>query len=80
MRVERKDEYTAMKKIPARILLGILLLALAAFACIGGGGDGNEGESSSPQEAQTTPTPDATATYGAEQFHLQLTAIAQPAP
>jgi hypothetical protein len=30
--------------------------------------------------SSSTTGPDATATFGAEQFHLQLTAIAQPDP
>lgn len=58
------------------IIICILALILAAAACkIGGDGWG-------------TPTPPsdaggiiaATATYGAEQFHLQLTAIATEEP
>ena len=73
-----------MKQLTARILLILLILAFAAISCIGvgGGGDngGVNGNSStseiSSEQMQTTLSVEATATYGAEQFHLQLTAIA----
>jgi hypothetical protein len=74
-----------MSKATARILLIILILALAALACVrGGGGDGGVAKDGSLSVNNNTPqdmwSADATATYGAEQFHIQLTAIAQPDP
>jgi hypothetical protein len=69
------------KKLAARILLIILILALAAISCVGGGGgEGGSGGSSGSggEDSDVSPEADATATYGAEQFHIQLTAIAQP--
>jgi len=70
----------AMKtKLTARILLIILILAMAALACGGGGGGGGggSGDGDETQSAETI-SADATATFGAEQFHAQLTAVAQP--
>jgi hypothetical protein len=70
-----------MKKLIFKILLITLILAIAALACVGGGdrttakGGALNGESSAFPKG-----PDVTATYGAEQFHLQLTAVAQPVP
>jgi hypothetical protein len=62
-----------MNRVTTRILLIVLILALASLACVGGGGDGGiTGNGSSWF--------DATATYGAEQFHIQLTEIARPSP
>jgi hypothetical protein len=74
-----------MNKTTVRIILAILLLVLATLACIGGGaGDGNssnvEGTPLPGDQAQGISPVQATATYGADQFHLQLTAIAQPEP
>jgi hypothetical protein len=74
-----------MSKATARIILIILILAVAALACVGGGGgdggvarDGSQLINSS--NSQDIGSADATATYGAEQFHIQLTAIAEPEP
>jgi hypothetical protein len=64
------------KQVTARILLIILILIFATLACIGGGGD--PVDSTSPGQVQVTLAAEATATYGAEQFHLQLTAQAEP--
>ena len=70
---------------PARFLLIILILSLALTAC----GDVIIDGSSSRQNSQSNQTrlssPDATATFGASEFNLQLTAIASqeatpPAP
>jgi hypothetical protein len=72
-----------MNKATIRILLIILILALAALACVGGGGDGVTGDGSSTaggNSALDTQSANATATYGAEQFHIQLTAVARPNP
>jgi hypothetical protein len=74
-----------MKKVVVRILLILLVLILAALACIGGGGDQNGSNSDAgtsaaghqPINAQATLSAGATATFGAEQFHLQLTAISE---
>ena len=64
------------KQVTARILLIILVLILATLACIGGGGDPVDGANTG--QVQVTQAAAATATYGAEQFHLQLTAQAEP--
>jgi hypothetical protein len=74
-----------MRKATAGILLIILILAFAALACVGGGGgDGGVARDGSQlinnNASQEVWSADATATYGAEQFHIQLTAIAQPNP
>jgi hypothetical protein len=61
-----------MNRATTRILLIILVLTLASLACVGGGDGGITGNGSSWF--------DATATYGAEQFHIQLTEIARPSP
>jgi hypothetical protein len=74
-----------MKKVVVRILLILLVLTLVALACIGGGGDQNGSNSDAGTSAadhpvinaQATLSAGATATFGAEQFHLQLTAIAK---
>ena len=62
----------------ARILLIILILSLAAFACVDGGGGGGSGGGSGGNGGQDSPSIQATVTYGAEQFHIQLTAEADP--
>lgn len=64
------------RKLTARILLIILVLAFATLACVGGGG----GEGSGSGSSATTEAAGVTATYGAEQYHQQLTAVAQPNP
>lgn len=73
-----------MNKASIRILLIILVLALAAMSCVGGGGDGGTtGDGSSAvnnNNSLDAQSANATATYGAEQFHIQLTAIARPGP
>ena len=69
-----------MNRFLIRILLVLLILAFASLACVNGG-DGSTSSGSSAILEGTAPSgPDATATFGAEQFHLQLTAIAQPGP
>jgi len=70
-----------MTKLTARILLICLILAVAAIACVNGG-DGNSSNTNSSGTGNSVSAfgPDATATYGAEQFHIQLTAIANPNP
>jgi len=60
-----------MKFRVASILLILLILFLASMACVGGGGE-EEGVSIN---TKSTMSANATATFGAEQFHLQLTAI-----
>jgi hypothetical protein len=70
-----------VNKAYKRIFVIIIVLALAAISCVSGGGsDGdssrsNNGQSSSYQSEVNSP--DATATYGAEQLHIQLTEIAR---
>ena len=56
-----------MKKFFVPFVLVLLVLVLAGISLLAGGGDPNGGMNASTQ---------ATATYGAEQFHIQLTAIA----
>jgi hypothetical protein len=60
--------------------LFFLVLALASLACVGGGGDVNSNSNVTGSGIQATQSAGATATYGAQQFHLQLTAIADPSP
>jgi hypothetical protein len=71
-----------VKKASTCILLMIIILALAAMACIGGGGgDGDRTNSNNNvlSSAQSNiHSPDATATFGAQQLHIQLTEIARP--
>jgi len=74
-----------MKKVVVSILLILLVFTLVALAWVGGGGDQNGSGSDTgtsqaghqPLGAQATMSAGATATFGAEQFHLQLTAIAE---
>lgn len=70
-----------MTKLTARILLICLILAVAALACVNGG-DGNSSSTNNSGSGNNVSVygADATATYGAEQFHIQLTAIADPNP
>jgi hypothetical protein len=70
-----------VNKASTRILLIIIILALAAMACVGGGGGNGDrnktnGGSGSFEQAGVT-APDATATYGTQQFQIQLTEIAR---
>jgi hypothetical protein len=70
-----------VNKASTRILMIIIILAFAAMACIGGGGgDGDRaGSNSDISSAQSNlRSPDATATFGAQQLHIQLTEIARP--
>jgi len=72
-----------MGKTTARILLVLLLLSLVLFSCIlyedygflsiFGASNGNQVEATNQYSLQTL---NATATYGAEQFYIQLTAMA----
>jgi hypothetical protein len=63
-------------------LLLIIVLAMFLSACIGGGGGDTNGSGSNDQLLTTNNqlkvhSPDATATFGAEQLHIQLTEIAR---
>jgi len=70
-----------MSKLTVRILLICLILAVAVLACINGGeGNGSSSNNSTGGNNVSVYGPDATATYGAEQFQIQLTAIAKPGP
>ncbi len=72
---------TLNKKLALCMFLIMLLLALSAMACVdSGGGVNSKGGALNLFNSSSEHGPNATATYGAEQFHLQLTAIAQPAP
>jgi len=74
-----------MKKLVISFTLICILILFATLACVSGNEDGkfsqtgayqaerHEGKSLEKQSA------DVTATFGAEQFHLQLTAIAEAA-
>ena len=68
-----------MAKLFFRILLIILVLAFAAYACVDGtDGTTSKGVSLDGNGSISARGQEATATFGAEQFNLQLTAIAQP--
>lgn len=69
-----------MRKIVFRLFLLLLVLIVAIIACTGLNGDEDVQSNEQISEAEiTTPgTIEATATFGAEQFHIQLTAIAGP--
>jgi hypothetical protein len=78
---EHFNENLLMMKLTVRILLICLILAVAALACVNGGdGNGSSTNSSNSVNRISVYGADATATYGAEQFELQLTAIANPGP
>jgi hypothetical protein len=65
-------------RLAARIILISILLFTAVLVCISGVGEGSgTGANGSTQSAESASL-DATATFGAAQFHAQLTAIAQP--
>lgn len=67
------------KKATLRILLIIIILATVSLACIGGVDNNNPNLQSEPNQParQGTQAVSATATYGAGQFEIQLTAIAE---
>ena len=72
-----------MKKFVVSTLLILLVLVCASLACFASGGVEGSGVISSspsaccnPVDSQSTMAVSATETYGAEMFHLQLTAIA----
>ena len=72
-----------MKNLIVSVLFIFLVLVLVALTCVSSGGGeisgANSGSSSAccqPAELQATQAASATETYGAEQFYLQLTAIA----
>ncbi|MBN2550130.1 MAG: hypothetical protein JXB15_13280 [Anaerolineales bacterium] len=69
------------KTIIRFILVLLLGFSILLAACIVGDGGKNGQEASSTQispfAAQATLSANATATFGAQQFHLQLTAIAR---
>jgi hypothetical protein len=65
-----------MKKQAVIIFFLILVLILAMISCVGGGG----GDEVGSLGIQATMAANATATFGAEQFHLQLTAISSQEP
>ena len=73
-----------MKKIIAYMLLIILVLIMMTFSCVSGGGGNINGADSGAASSccdtpnvQATQATSATETYGAEQFYIQLTAIAE---
>ena len=68
-----------MKKSVLRILFILLIFAIVSMACIGGVDDGSAQKILSDNQisARETQSISATATFGAEQFQIQLTAIAE---
>lgn len=67
-----------MCKATYRSLLIILVFAMAALACVSGGDSNSSGSlPGSNGSDQMSISAKATATYGAEQFQIQLTAIAE---
>ncbi len=65
-----------MNRLTIRILLIIFVLAMSALACVDGGDGSSLGGNGSLAGNNTSVSSlDATATFGAEQFHLQLTAV-----
>ena len=67
-------------KISARYMLLALILLLAMMACVCSGGGGDGGGTGNSSRSSSVSANDITATYGAELFHEQLTAIAQETP
>jgi len=70
-----------MKKLVSFLILIVLIFALTAIAFIDGIGGITSGEAAgsietSPYRQATDQAAEATAAYGAEQFYIQLTAIA----
>jgi hypothetical protein len=66
------------KNSKLQILLVVIVLMAASLACVGGADKGNANlqSNSNHSAAQGTQAVSATATYGAKQFQIQLTAIA----
>lgn len=65
-----KEYATKRAELTRRGLAAFITLALAMLSCVGGGGD---------SDGVKTQRAYATATYGAEQFEIQLTAIQEEA-
>lgn len=62
------------------IALVLIILSLALTACVDDGGNNANGtQSQSPFVQQTMSANAAAATFGAEQFNMQLTAMAERA-
>jgi hypothetical protein len=66
-----------MNRLLIRILLVVLILLFAAMACVNGGDGSSSSNSLSGEQGSIVSGLEATATFGAEQFHLQLTAISE---
>ena len=66
-----------MNRPKNRILIAIIVLVLSVMACVGGGGGGSVNGGNKVSNSMVI-APDATATYGAQQLKIQLTAVAQP--
>lgn len=77
LQLKDQKEYRLVNNPTTRILLIILVLALAVLACSGGGDGNRSGSDGASSNQSTILSPDATATFGAGQLHIQLTAIAQ---
>jgi hypothetical protein len=67
-------------KKSARYLLLSLILIIVVLACICSVGGGDKGGSGGSPQASPISGGDLTATFGAEMFHAQLTAIAEGTP
>lgn len=74
-----------MKMFIALTMLVALIIALAAISCIGEGTSVSNNAANGSQvvisnSGQSVGPTDATATFGAQQYHIQLTAIAGQNP
>jgi hypothetical protein len=70
---EQEPEMKAARHLFVIIILLFILMSIVACIITGGGGGGTDNSSARGSISGD----DATATYGAEQFHLQLTAISR---
>lgn len=68
-----------IRKSTLRILLIVFILMLTSLACVGGvdNGSANLNLNGNNPSIEGTQAVSATATFGAEQFQIQLTAIAE---
>ena len=72
-----------MNKTIARLLLVVIILVAVVISCVDLGRSERVVQDSSKNNQalpslQATVSANITATFGAEQFHIQLTALAQP--
>ena len=67
-----------MRNPKNRILIAIVVLVLTVMACVSGGGGSGDYNTNPGVKNSLLGAPDATATYGAQQLKIQLTAVANP--